>query len=64
MEAKHTPIYAGSRWLSNVDGQTVYVVLARKAFGRLEVQKEGRLVFGETTCKRLRANFTELHGAQ
>lgn len=64
MEAKQgsTPIYAGSRWLSKIDGKTVFVVLERKPFGVLEVKKEGLMVFGETTSKRLRQNFTPMEG--
>lgn len=64
--AQHTlgQVYVGSRWLSKINGKTVYVVLERKPFGILEVQKEGRLQFGSTTTKQLRENFTPLPAAK
>lgn len=62
MAKQNDAIYAGSRWLSNVDGKTVYVVMEVKGFGRFDVKKEGRAVFGSTTARDLRANFTRLDG--
>jgi hypothetical protein len=52
----------GSRWLSNVDGKTVYVVMDRKPFGVIEVKREDRMVFGKTTQRALLAWFTQIEG--
>ncbi len=60
MSTKRT-IELGSRWLSKVS-KTVYVVLERKPFGGLTLKREDRHVYGNTTQRRLLANFSPLEG--
>lgn len=62
MAKQDNVIRPGSRWLSNVDGKTVVVVIECKSFGRYDTKTEGRARFCLTTGKELRAHFTRLEG--
>jgi hypothetical protein len=62
MAKQDNVIRPGSRWLSNVDGKTVVVVLESKGFDRYEIKTEGRMVFGSTLGRNLRASFSRLEG--
>lgn len=62
MSKQDNVIRVGSRWLSNVDGKTVLLVIENKSFGRYEAKVEGRMVFSSTYGRCLRASFTRLDG--
>lgn len=62
MAKQDNVIRPGSRWLSNVDGKTVVVVIESKGFDRYETKHEGRMVMGSTYGRCLRAHFTRLEG--
>lgn len=57
------PIRVGSVWLSKIDGKTMCEVIESKCFGRFEVKKVGRGIFGSTTSMQLRDNFMEVDRA-
>lgn len=62
MAKQDNVIRPGSRWLSNVNGSTVVVVIESKGFDRYETKVEGRMLFGSTYGRCLRAGYTRLEG--
>jgi hypothetical protein len=62
MAKQDNVIRPGSRWLSNVDGKTIVVVIESKGFDRFETKVEGRMSFGSAYGRSIRAHFTRLEG--